>query len=248
VFYSLLNQSGCFTMLLGTSETSWYTNPDGSMREGRTRLPGRTGKSFCYRFDDEKTGNFAVLSLPHHREHCCRTHIQNLWVDEKWERLGIATRAMKALQKIAGQVDEMCADETSRHKELTLQCEGYSLWLAPNPFWTQRWSDGKEDSPRESFLTEIDWANPSDFEKDMVDDGEEILDPDLTRMDWKQLREFYRRLDFVEVDGLDYVEEWNEQYLRVVRVPLLYPRSLKIGRRVMIWPPTNADTYMKEEE
>ena len=249
VFQRRLAQDPRFEMLLGTSAKGASTNIDGSLSETWVGLPSRTGKSEFHKFLDTDTGKWAIVFLPEHREHCCRVHLQIVWVDEKWGGLGIATRAVKALQEITLQVDEMCRDEEATYRDRTIRCSELSLWLAPCCFSAPDWDVGDDDGPGgPSFLTEVDWSNPDKATKGIEDDSGEQLAPELTRLDWAELRDWYKRLGFVEVDGLDYSEEWNEEHLRVVRHPMKRPRSFEIGRYPMFWPPENAQGYMKEED
>jgi hypothetical protein len=149
------------------------------------------------------------------------------------------------LQEIILQIDEMCREEEATYRDRTIGCSELSLWLAPCCFHAPDWDVGDNEP---SFLTQIDWSHPDKATKGIVDDSGEKLAPELTRLDWRGLRDWYKRLGFVEVDGLDYSEEWNEEHLRVVRHPMKRPRSFEIGRVPMFWPSENAQGYMEEED
>ena len=249
VFHSRLAADSRFQMLKGTSERGCATNPDGSLREVWVGLPGRTGKSDFWKFNDEETGKFAIACLPKHSDQCCRGHLQILWVDERWGGKGIATRAVRALQDVAQDVDGLAAQNDATHDGKKIQCGMFSLWLAPCCFHTPLWDVGDKFAPGGSnFLTEIDWSNPRKATKDMVDDSSEKLPTKLTRLAWDELRDWYKRLGFVEVDGLSHEEVWDDQYMRIRRIPMMRPRSYGIGRLPMVWPEKNASAYMKEEE
>lgn len=192
-----------------------------------------------WRFDDPVVdGGGAVLGIPTNTARNGRVHLSTLWVPTEMSRKGIGNRAMVAVQELAQQV----IDRVEANAEGdSFRVSHLSLTLVPNSFYVP------EGPGAWSLLDEgpeaLDWSDPEQVEKGMIDEAKGQMAPQKRRVFWKDLQAWYERLGYVECSGLMTIERFNDDTGQPDQIQCMSRRSMLLGRPYMIWPSENADIY-----
>tara|TARA_R110002020_G_scaffold423886_1_gene633034 strand:- start:1121 stop:1885 length:765 start_codon:yes stop_codon:yes gene_type:complete len=240
IFFNLLNDNKAFKMLKGYSDMYLSMNSDGQYIEKRIRYKQRTQPSFFWRYEDRETNAGAILEVPENKRISCRVILKCLWVPEEHSRKGIAKRCLENVLAMVDEVNELCKSG-DKYNDLNINCSCFSTSLVPNPFWTDVWTLDQRKN-------KLDWSNAAAATKCLEDESYNELPIDKRRATWKELREFYFRLGFVEAEGLSHQQEWDKSTNRIRNHTTMLPRSYCIGRMNLIYPAENLDYFTEEEE
>lgn len=243
-----LNRSTEFRQLLGYSSPYMTHDEHGQMVQRRFKSNVADNPSNFYMFKDTETDGGAIFLLDLDSARQNFLHFKCLYVSKKWERMGIAWRAMDALMTIVNYVDYMCW-KRKPFKGLPPSYNSYKGILCPNSFsfdYPDDWDYSLTwDSELNGDECNIDWGDPDSSEKYMIDERLSPMSSDLLRVHWEDLQRFYEDLGWVVDEELTYVD-WYDDGKRsgiagMRKIPVVSSRSVAIGRKMMTYTPERDD-------
>ena len=248
-----LTRSPYFRQLLGYSCPYMTHDENGQIVKRRFKSNVPDNPSNFYMFNDYETDGGAILLLDLHsaRQNYC--HIKCLYVSRKWERMGIAWRALGTLMDIIDAVDRMCWKKTKFKGEYpSYNC--YNGILCPNSFsfdYPDDWDYSLTwDAAINGDECNIDWGDPESSEAHMIDERLSPMRSDLLRVDWKDLQRFYEDLGWCVDEKMTYVD-WYDDGKRsgmvgMRKIPVVSQRSETIGRKMMTYQPERDESGENE--
>lgn len=240
IFKTKINSSPRFTNLMGYSELtvvmgntlkdSWSTK---FIRRRERKYPSNVWKYY-----DEITGGGGIIQIDFYDHLPGLIHLRCIWVPEELAHQGIATRMMKSIQTIAKTTQTTC--EEDQYKGMRIYGRNCTLFLVPNPFYTNTWGLDQDTNS-------VDWSDPDGPSIDMIDETVNVLPDDKLRVSWQELRDFYKRIGFVEVPAMDTERVYDERLCKIIDRRIMAKRSYEIGRHPMLWPKDNVKYYISEK-
>ena len=240
IFKTKINSSPRFTNLMGYSELTVVMGKtlNDSWSNDFIRRCERKYPSNVWQYHDEITGGGGIIQIEFYDHFPGLLHLRCAWVPEEIAHQGIATRMMQSIQNIAKTTQTIC--EEDRYHGKRIYGNNCTLFLVPNPFYVSDWTLNQDENT-------IDWSHPDSPSINMIDETVNELPDDKLRVSWQELRDFYKRIGFVEVPEMDTERVYDERLCKIIDRRIMANRSYVIGRHPMLWPMENVKYYISEK-
>ena len=240
IFKTKINSSTSFNNLMGYSELTVVMGKTlkDSWSNQFIRHRERIYPSNVWQYNDEITGGGGIIQIDFYDHLPGLIHLRCAWVPEEMAHQGIANRMMKSIQHIAKKTQTIC--EKDHYQGKRIYGSNCTLFLVPNPFYVPDWT-------LEQNTNTIDWSHPDSPSINMLDETVNDLPDDKLRVSWQELRDFYKRIGFVEVPEMDTERVYDERLCKIIDRRIMAKRSYEIGRHPMLWPMDNVKNYIDEK-